>query len=243
MNRLLAVLVVGLGAGVAVADIAPPPSFKRVSVDYRITTDTAFPDHSFFALNPHNTATPIEFSPNSPLVVDRGHPLAEYVLVAVPKDARRKYGSDKEFVAALIEDKVPGVLRAKEQFTTRGTAKHTFRGDRVTVEYKVEKLDPSAGLVLARVKGGDELLKDADIPNHFEEPNPDLGPPISFDPPTGDGSQRQSVPTRTSSPTPAPETTPTPSFASRNGVWVAGIATTAAIVLAGFWVVARSRRR
>lgn len=188
MNRLLlaagVALLLAVAAGPAVADIAPPKGFKRVALDNKITTEKEFPDYVFYTViggagkgggfkeNANAAANArgvnaVKFDPKTPIEIKaegRGAGIGRQgSLVAVPKDARKKYASDEEFHAAIRLGKVEGALRAKVNFDSATTVKDTDARTTVTQEYKLEKIDPKDGLVITRVKGEekkDEPKKD-----------------------------------------------------------------------------------
>src|SRR5207253_9928058 len=99
MKRLLGVLAVGfLVAGVARADIPPPKGFKRVALDNKITTDKEYADLAFFLVSGGNKVEAVKLDPKTPLVIEgagRGGRFRFVQVVAVPKDAAKKYDSEQ----------------------------------------------------------------------------------------------------------------------------------------------------
>lgn len=179
MKRTVAVLVLGLlVAAVARADVAPPKGMKRVTLDHKITTEKEFPDYIFFTVigggragfggkNPLGAAegvTQVKLDPKTPIVIPgasrnpgigrQGH------LVATPKDAAKAYGSEKEFLAAVRNGKVEGMIRAKTLLDSITVVKDTDTRTTVVQEYKLEKIDAKDGMVLTRVKEGEAEKKD-----------------------------------------------------------------------------------
>ena len=62
MNRLLALLTVGLVAGVAVADLAPPEGYKRVDGIHKITTEKDIEGYTFYKIEvPRKLAVAVKF--------------------------------------------------------------------------------------------------------------------------------------------------------------------------------------
>jgi hypothetical protein len=167
MKQILAVLgAVVLVAGAARADIAPPKGQKRVALDHKITTEKEFPDYRFYTViggggkgggpkgNPEATArgvTEVKFDPKTPIEIKaagRGAGIGRQgALVAVPKDARKNYESDEEYLAAIRLGKVEGAFRAKTNFDAITTVKDDDARTTVVMEWKVEKLDKD-GFVL-----------------------------------------------------------------------------------------------
>src|SRR5438094_10667396 len=105
MKRLLAALVVGLlTASVLVADVPPPPGFKRVTIDHKITTEKDYADYAFFTVIGKDKVTAVKLDTKTPVEIlakDRGGRFLGCTLVAVPKDAAKKYDSEKDFLAAI----------------------------------------------------------------------------------------------------------------------------------------------
>ena len=174
MKRTFAVLVLGLLAmSGARADVAPPKGFKRVTLDNKITTDKEYPDYVFFTVigggkaafggkNPLGAAegvTQVKLDPKTPIVIPgagRGAGIGRQGhLVATPKDAAKAYGSEKEFLAAVRNGKVEGMIRAKPLLDAITTVKDTDTRTTVVQEFKLEKIDEKDGIVLTRVKEGE----------------------------------------------------------------------------------------
>jgi hypothetical protein len=231
MNRVLAALCVVFTSAVALADIPPPAGFKRILRVHRITTDKEFNDYTFFKVH-FDEVKAVKLDPKNAVVFD-GAGLAGADLVAVPRDAAKKYASEKEFHKAILEDKVPGMHKSNEDFSTRGTAKITFKGDKLTLEYKLEKIDPKTGIVLTKKPNPNDkdLPTDDELERAFSSDISGILADALPDPPIAARDE--------SSPTPTAPTAYTP----RNGVWLAAIAGTLAIVCGGVWLVSRNRRK
>ncbi|MDB5305917.1 MAG: hypothetical protein JWO38_119 [Gemmataceae bacterium] len=154
MNRTLAVLVLGTAAaGLARADVPPPPGFKRVAVEHKIATEKEYPGYLFFAISGGDKATPVKLDPKTPAVITAGGGRYRFAaLVAVPKDAAKQYETEKEFHAALAKGKVDGLLRAKTSFTAFVEIKDGDPRKTVVEEYQLEKVDAKDGIVLGRPK-------------------------------------------------------------------------------------------
>lgn len=166
MNRLLATIVALIVAGTALADIAPPipKGLKRVPLSHKITTEAGFPDYSLFVVEKafvtgksSLTARPVTLDAKTPLVLvtSAGASVSKsYELVAVPKEAGKNYGTEKEFYAAVADGKVAGLVKAKTVIQG-GASTNIKEGDprkEVVAEYKIEKIDPKDGIVFAKEK-------------------------------------------------------------------------------------------
>jgi hypothetical protein len=209
MTRLLGVLALGfLVANEARGDIAPPKGLKRVTVDVKITTEKDYADLAFYSIAGRDKVEPVKLDPKTPAVLKgtgRAGPFRLVQLVAVPKDAAKKYDSEKAFHEAIVAGKVEGQVKSKTSFSSLTTIKDTDTRTVVVEEYKLEKIDPKDGLVFASDKK--------------EEPK--------SSPPRKDGEEEEEG-----------ETT---AYAPKGGVWIAGLAATAALISAGLWLARRSR--
>jgi hypothetical protein len=170
MTRVLGVLALALlVGGAARADVAPPKGQKRVALDHKITTDKEFPDYRFYTViggggrgggfqgkgDPAASArgvTEVKFDPKTPIEIKaagRGAGIGRQgSLVAVPKDARKKYASDDEYLAAIRLSKVEGAIRAKTNFDAITVVKDTDTRTTVVMEWKVENITAKDGFVL-----------------------------------------------------------------------------------------------
>jgi hypothetical protein len=232
MNRVLGVLVLGLVvAGVAHADVAPPKGMKRVPLDHKITTDKEFPDYRFYTViggggkaggpkgNPVASArgvTEVKLDPKTPIEIKaagRGAGIGRQgLLVAVPKDARKNYASDEEYLAAIRLGKVEGQVRAKTNFDAITTVKDTDTRTTVVYEWKVEKIDPKEGFTLKSPFG--------DVPKATPPKDGKGGDePEEFD----------------------DEDDAAAAYTPKNAAWVAGLAAMLGLVFAGLWLARRGR--
>lgn len=186
MKRLLAVAAVLAVAVPAPADIAPPipKGFKRVPLTHRVVTDKEFPDYALFTVevidsfrgNTRSAApakldakTPLSLTTTSGASVSRS-----YELVAVPKDAGKKYATEKEFHKAVADGKVPGQVRSKT-IISGGSSRDVKDSDprkAVVEEYKLEKIDAKDGVVIKSATpaaAGSAPPKDSPKPEEEEE--------------------------------------------------------------------------
>jgi hypothetical protein len=145
MNRLLAALVVGLAAGVALADVAPPTDVKDIPIDYRITTDAEIPGWRFFTVIGPDRVTPVTLAPDSPVLIDGSDRPAPYTygfFTAVPTDAAKRYATEKEFHDAVKDSKVPGQVLAKTPLGAFAvSSKDTDPRNGIVMEYALKKID------------------------------------------------------------------------------------------------------
>lgn len=222
MNRLLAMVAALLGTSVALANFPPPPrGFPQGRVKHKITTDKEYPDYIFYStVNgfPEVKArdiTELKLDPKTPITIDCtkvGFKKAVQ-LIAVPKDAKKKFDSEKEFLAALADGKVEGVVRTKNYFSKLDEPKiDKGQGKVVVKEYKIEKIDPKEGIVLVEEKGAEAVP---------EPPAPPKESPEDSDESCSDGVANVYTP--------------------KGGVWIAGLAGAFSVVLAGLWIVRRPR--
>jgi hypothetical protein len=187
MNRLLLMALVTLVLAVpARADLRPPtpPGFKQVPVQHRVTTDREFPDYEFFTVQvtdsrPRKTTTrqakAAKLDPKTPLTLKTftgGSVSMSYELVAVPKDAGKKYASEKDFHQALCDGKVAGQVKAATGFSGPGSTniKDSDPRKEVVHEYRLEKIDSKDGIVVKPVTPGGAKGPAGSPPPGEEEP-------------------------------------------------------------------------
>jgi hypothetical protein len=229
MNRLLALLTVGLIAGTAGADIPPPEGYKRVDGVHTITTDKDLPGYTFYTLEvPSKRVAAVKFDAKTPVVIKDPGTRDCYQLVAVPNDVVKKYADVKKLHAALIDDTAAGALRADQFFHCRVTVKNAHKGKSAAAHYKVEALD-AKGFTLKVVKT--ETVDESKLgPEELSE-GPEGGPiDFALEVATPDAARRTE---------PRGSVAPAP----RGGYWVAGLAAFAALVLGGLWLTGRARRK
>jgi hypothetical protein len=230
MKRSFALLALGFFVATVSADVPPPKGSKRVTLDWKITTEQEFPDYTFYTavggggkggkagegvtmvkLDPKTTAE-IKGAGRSPGIGRQGS------LYAVPKGAEEKFGSEKEFFTALRMGKVEGALRAKTNFDSITVIKDTDPRTTVVWEYKVEKVDKDGitGKMITEDK------KDADKKD-TDKKDADKKDPAKKDSPDDDDAAVATAP--------------------KGGVWIAGLAATLALVFAGVWLAGRRHPR
>jgi hypothetical protein len=162
MSRSLALLVLILSvAGLARADIAPPKGIKRIPVEGKILAEKAFGDYLFFAVSGGDKATPLTIDPKTPATIKAaGGRYRVANLVAVPKDAAKKFDSDKEFQTAVAKGKVDGLVKSKVNFFATLDVKDSDTRKTAVQEYKLVKVDGKE-IVLEAVKAEKEAPKNA----------------------------------------------------------------------------------
>ena len=172
MSRVLLALGLGLLAASAVrADGLPPKGVKTVAVDHKITTDREYPDYDFYTVFGSSRAAKVvavKFDPKTPIEIAGGGNFGVTrvgYLAAVPKDAAKKYDTEKEFHDALKTGKVEGLVRTKGRLESVQTVKDTDARKSVLVEHKLTSLDAKGGIVL-------DTKKD-DAPDKKESPDED----------------------------------------------------------------------
>ena len=216
MKRLLTMAVALFGASVALADVAPGPGFKRVPLEHKITTEKDYPEYVFYSVTGRGdkvVAVKLDAKTPATITVAGGGPGSATRLVAVPKDATKKFDGEKEFLAAIVKGKVEGAISAKTTFWAFNDVKEADTRKVIVVEYKIEKIDPKEGIVYT----SDKEAKDAPKP-----PRPGVKP----------GSEECD-----DSDEPAPI-----AYTPKGGTWVAGLAAACAFVFGGMWVARRGRR-
>jgi hypothetical protein len=190
---------------------APPPGFKIVRTDHKITTEKDQPDYEFFTVLGKDV-TPVKFDAKTPAAIlakdHRGPRFMGRAFVAVPTGAAKKYDDEKEFYAAIAAGKVEGQVKAKQVFYAQQQVKDAVQGDTIVLEYKLDKIDAKDGIVLSKK---DESKKEGG------KDSPDDG---------DDAPDREPV-----------------ASAPRGGMWVAGLAGFAAVMLGGLWLAGRARRK
>ncbi len=160
MKQILALLtVVGVLGGVAEttvrADGLPPRGQKRIPVDYRISTEKNFPEYEFFTIIGFQRVTPVKLDTTNPVVIPGAGRMGRSSVcsfVAVPKDAAKKYASEAEFLQALRNGTVEGLVRAKTRLGSTTTVKESDPRKMAVVEYRVEKITATEGIVLVPAK-------------------------------------------------------------------------------------------
>jgi hypothetical protein len=162
MKRVFGALALALlVAGTTRADIGPPKGMKRVTIDHKITTEKDFSDYDFytsvggdgkFGKFNGGGVTAVKFDAKTPIEIKgagRNPGIGRQgSLYAVPKDAAKKYDSEKDFFAALRSGKVEGQIRAKHNFDSITTIKDTDPRTTVLMEWKVENLDAKDGFAM-----------------------------------------------------------------------------------------------
>lgn len=161
MYRVLLALGLGLLAATAArADFGPPKGGKSITVDHKITTAKAYPDYAFYTIFGNGKAakiTAVKLDPKTPIEIkgagNAGVTRVGY-LVAVPKNASKAYGTEKEFHEALKIGKVEGFVQTKGRLDSTQLVKDTDKRARVLVEHKLTSIDAKNGIVLDTKKGG-----------------------------------------------------------------------------------------
>lgn len=233
MRRLIAFLALALAAGIAAGDAAPPPGFRLVTLDYKITTDKDFPDYAFYTVVVDGQVTAVKFDSKTPVSLlgkNGGRRFLGWTLVAVPKDAAKKYDSEGDFHSAIRSGKVEGQVKAKEVFSAQREVKDAGKRNPLLVEYKVTQVG-AKGIVLVAQK--DEAPKEAPK-NGKDSPDDDSDFPVRWK--CGNDGPEDSFDLFTSSDAP-------PGHTPRGGMLVAGLAGFGALTLGGLWVIGRTRRK
>lgn len=154
MKRFLAMVGALITVSVAFADVAPNPGFKRVPLEHKVSIEKDAPDYVFFSVSGLGDAKPVKLDAKNPatLKASGGGPGRAVYLVAVPKDAGKKFDNEKDFHAAVGKGKIDGMIRAKTSFWAFNDIKESDPRKVIVVEYKIEKIDPKEGIVYDKDK-------------------------------------------------------------------------------------------
>jgi hypothetical protein len=153
MIRLYFTLTVALAAGVARADVAPPPDEKRVPIDYVFSTETEFKDYVFFAVigGEADWSKRLEIKPGKPAKLpgaDRGGRARLGWLIAVPAAAEKDFKTADEFKAAAVAKKIPGIVQADVGLDSLGVLSEKDARTVIDRKYRIDRIDEKKGIVL-----------------------------------------------------------------------------------------------
>jgi len=222
MNRLLALVTVGLIAGVAVADVPPPPppkGKKYVSVASEVKLGKDVTGYVFvkqvarFPGGQKPTYTKVDLGTEKPTAVPEPAGRTFVTLFAVPADAAKEFKTDDDLFEALGAKKVKGAHPLS--FSSTATVSDTIKGDAVKWTYTITAIDKD---------GIKKTIEGEGAPTDKPTDKPKTNP--AKDSPEDDTD------------TPVVGTS-----APRGGVWVAGISAALAVMLGGMWLAGRVRRK
>lgn len=227
MFRAVLALGVGLFAtSIAIADIGPPKGVKRVTLDHKITTDVEITDYTFYTVLSAGKGAPkvtqVKFGPKSPIVIPggpRGIFGFQGWVVAVPKDAAKTYASNKDFLKAIQDGKVEGSAKTLN-LDSFAVVKDTDKRNKIVREHTFDKVDGK--MLLLTTKNDDA------IPEKKSGAAPEKK----------DGGKDS--PDEEEDEAPVPGVT---AYTPRGGVWIASAAGALAVMLGGFWLVSRGKRK
>ena len=203
MNRLLALLTLGLFAGAALADVPPPPppkGKKYVNVSSELKVEKGVTGYVFVLQEGYGPGRPtfkykrIEPTADKAVAIPGGNKYAYVSVFAVPEGAAKGFKTDDELFAALSPNKVKGAHSIG--FATAAVVPDSVKGDSVKWTYTVTGVDEKG--IGTKVEG-EGYAPPAERPGR------------------------------------APQ--------SRGGAWVAGLAAALALMLGGFWLAGRTRRK
>jgi len=180
MSRILAIAALAFLVSPALADLIPPGT-KNLAIDTKIYTDKDYSEWVFFILGGDGTVKPVKLDTNKALTIPgssgvgngpvpdpdakpRTRPYRSNLLVAVPKDAVKKYATEKELHAALDDGKVPG---------DHDNVKVTDPRKNIVNRFKLVKIDAKDGIVL-------EVLKEDVKPEPEVDSDPQAAMPKVF---------------------------------------------------------------
>ncbi len=158
MKRLLAILTVGLIAGTAVADLAPPPppkGKKYVSVDNEVVLGKDVTGYVFVQQvstgpgRPKFTHEKLELTAGKAKAMPAGGRRTYITLFAVPQDVAKEFKTDAELFEALGANKVKSALRLGLPGTA--TVSDTVKGESVKWTHTLTAIDKDG--IKAKVEG------------------------------------------------------------------------------------------
>jgi hypothetical protein len=171
MLRTLATSAVLVAVAAARADVPPPAGQVRVPLGHIIEADKAYPEYVFVVVvgSDPELSYKAELSKDKPLRIEgknRGGRGRLCWLAAVPADTARQYRSDKELVAAVIENKAWAALTTKRMSFDSFTVVPEPNAPKLFEQrHRIERMTAGEGIVLT-----DEKLTPADPdPHAFDE--------------------------------------------------------------------------
>jgi hypothetical protein len=171
-RALLALSLSLLVASATQADVRPPNGFKRVVVDHKITTEKEIPDYTFYTVlyggKGGPRVTEVKFDPKTPIEIP-GAKLTgigrQGWVAAVPRDAAKKYDTEKAFIEAMQKSKVDGLVKTRNLDSADTVKEHAF-----------EKMDGSSIVLVTKKDPGAPEKKDGD---KKDSPNEDDAPGVT----------------------------------------------------------------
>lgn len=133
-----------------IPNIPAQPQFLLIPVDHVFTTDKEYPDYSFFKVV-NDGALEVEFGPKTPIQFRASKlpaQIARLEIVAIPRDGKAKYKTEKELLAAVVNRKIPGRVATKGSYPQSTVVQVGDPRQSVLVEHTVDNIDPKKGWVL-----------------------------------------------------------------------------------------------
>lgn len=153
-----------------IPNVPSQPQFLLIPVDHVFTTDKEYPDYSFFKVV-NDGALEVEFTPKVPIQF-RAAKLPAQVsrleIVAIPRDAKSKYKTEKELLAAVVNRKIPGRVATKGTYPQSTIVQFGDPRPSVLVEHAVDNIDPKKGWVIleaGKKKCGPDEDEEAETPD------------------------------------------------------------------------------
>lgn len=182
MPRLLSALVLLAVAGIAAADIAPPPppkgqKYVDVSSEVLLGKDVNVSGWVFVVQEwkgpgrPVSTVSKVELSEKKAVAVSGGGRRTSATLFAVPEAVAKEYKTDKELFAAVEGGKLKGVQ--KLAFEGSATVTDKVKGDTVTWTHTITGVDDKG--IKSKVSGDGK----SDAP---DKPGEKPAKPVGFEP-------------------------------------------------------------
>lgn len=219
MRKILALLMLGAFAAVAVADIPPPPppkGKKYIAVSNEVVLGKDVSGYVFVQQvgmgfgDTRFSYEKLELTAAKAKAMAAGGRRTFVNLYAVPQDTAKEFATDAELFDAIGKNKAKGAHRL--DFQSTATVSDTIKGESVKWTYTITGIDAKTG-IKTNVEG-----------EGYEEPKKNKK------------GGKDSPEDEDDSDAPA-------AAAPRGGMWIAGLAAFGALMLGGFWVAGRGRRK
>jgi hypothetical protein len=178
MNRLLALLAVGLLASAATADVPPPPppkGTKYVTVDVEVVLGKDVSGYVYVQRvvsgpgRPRVTFTKLDLTADKAAALAAGGRRTDRTLFAVPRAAVAEFKTDADLFDALAANKVKGAHDIG--FAGTATVSDTVKGDTVKWTYTITAIDAKDG-IKTKVEGEGSKPPEVESGKKAQPPTP-----------------------------------------------------------------------
>ncbi len=139
-----------------VPNIPNRPQFNLIPVDHVFKTDLEFPEYAFFKVV-NDKALEVSFGSKTPIQF-RAALLPQQVtrleVVAIPKEAKAKYKTEKELLSAVVNRRITGRIVLKGTYVHSTVVPATDPRQGIVIEHTVEKIDAKKGWVVSEKPRG-----------------------------------------------------------------------------------------